>query len=355
MDSFHDEREPSPRWVPYTPPPPDGWERVWFVLRRFSFPVVVLLFAGGLAWLMYGPTETGPTEEARPAVNVVPMDGQRNGGLDAAGLTGWIPFSVASSPSGAVVRFNGDSVGVTPFVDSTMQAGVYMVTVQAEGHARVDTVVDVRRGASANLRFALRPRPSYATGADQSTSFSGRAATNPPEQMASRPLPVTSVPSTEVDPQPHPSPAAGGLYVTSTPIGAVVTVAGTERGRTPLPVEQIPAGTSQVRVSLEGYEPWTASIDVAENRTRRVHANLEQRPGRLRVLARPWGTIYVNETLHARESDVWYETQLPAGSHQIRVVHPVLGEKRQEVQVQVDEETSIVIDLQAQGESGSRP
>lgn len=355
MNPFDDEREQSPRWVPYTPPPPDGWERVWFALRRLSFPFVVLLFVGGLVWLFYWSAETGRTEDARPVINVVPSEGQRTGGLGGAGVGDWAQFSVESTPPGAAVRLNGDSVGATPFVDSTMQAGVYMLTVRAQGYARVDTVIDVRRGGTATLHFTLRPRPRYATGASESSSPSRGATARSPEQTSRRPLPITSVPARETDQRPSSSPTEGGLYVTSTPTGAVVTVGGTERGRTPLPVENISAGTSRVHLSLEGYEPWRASIEVAENRTRRVHADLEQRPGRLRILARPWGTIYVNETLHARESDVWYETQLPPGSHRITVVHPVLGEKRQEVQIRSDEETSIVVDLQSQGESGTTP
>jgi hypothetical protein len=86
----------------------------------------------------------------------------------------------------------------------------------------------------------------------------------------------------------------------------------------------------------------------------RVHAQLRARTGRLRVLARPWGTIYIDGTLHARESDVWYETDLPVGRHQITVVHPALGERTQYVGISAAEETSLVVDLRDE-EQGSSP
>jgi hypothetical protein len=102
---------------------------------------------------------------------------------------------------------------------------------------------------------------------------------------------------------------------------------------------------------MEGYQPWSTQVDVQADSTHRVHAELAQQTGRLRVLARPWGTIYVNGTLQARETDVWYETLLPVGTHRVTAVHPSLGTHAQTVEVRPDEETSVVIDLQAQGAS----
>jgi hypothetical protein len=109
-----------------------------------------------------------------------------------------------------------------------------------------------------------------------------------------------------------------------------------------------------VTLSLDGYESWRAEVQVQPDTTRRVHGTLEPETGRLRVLARPWGTIYVNGTLHVRESDVWYETDLPAGTHRVTVVHPALGQRAQAVEVRSGEETAVVVDLQ-QAPSGEGP
>jgi hypothetical protein len=103
-----------------------------------------------------------------------------------------------------------------------------------------------------------------------------------------------------------------------------------------------------VSVALDGYQAWATEATVAGDSTGRVHAPLRPKTGRLRVLAQPWGTIYINGTLHARESDVWYETTLPAGAYRVTVVHPALGQRVQTVEVRPDDETAVVVDLQAE-------
>jgi hypothetical protein len=142
----------------------------------------------------------------------------------------------------------------------------------------------------------------------------------------------------------------GALYVTSVPLGAVVTVDGQERGRTPVSLSPLAVGEKTVRVTLEDHAPWSRTVAVQGDSVGRVHAELEPQTGQLRVLARPWGTIYVDGTLHARESDVWYETSLPAGEHRVTVVHPVLGQRDQAVTVPAGGDASVVVDLQAEQE-----
>lgn len=346
MTDRPDEQEQGPpRWVPYTPPPPDGWDRVRLYLRRLSFPVALLLFAVGVAGLFYWVEQQELRAPASTSVNVRTPESDRSGER-AVLADGQARLTVRSVPDAAVVRLNGDSVGTTPLSDRILQPGAYMLSVQARGHFRADTVVVLDGDTEARLRFSLRPRP----GDDESSPSTPAASaptTDTAEQPPSRSAPVTAVPEAAEE-APDPPPAYGAVYVTSMPLGAVVSVAGTERGRSPVSVGPLAVGTIQVDVSMEGYEPWTEQVAIQSDSTRRVHADLSRRTGRLRVLARPWGTIYVNGTLHARESDVWYETEVPAGTHRVTAVHPTLGTQAQSVEVRVDEETSVEFDLVAQ-------
>ena len=69
-----DQEQHPPRWVPYTPPAPDGWDRVRDYLRRLSFPFVVLLLGGGLVGiLLYWTPDPDPTPDSAPTVNVMAM------------------------------------------------------------------------------------------------------------------------------------------------------------------------------------------------------------------------------------------------------------------------------------------
>lgn len=347
MEEHGDEHEQhSPRWVPYTPPNPEGWDRVRLLLRRFSFPFALLLLGVGVAGVLYWTTQM----EARtpsPAVNVQPSAVET--GPEAPTTMGSAQLAVRSTPPGATVRINGDSVGVTPFADSARRAGAYMLSVQRTGHFRADTVVVLEAESDATVRLTLRQRPGYT----EPDPVQARSPSRSQPSPDARSLPVTSVPDEATNAPPERTSAYGTLYVTSVPTGAVVTLDGTERGRTPLPVSELSLGTKQVSLRLDGYQPWSAQVKILADTTARLHADLQKKSGRLRVLARPWGTIYVNGTLHARESDVWYETPLPAGRHEVTVVHPALGKQTETVTVRPDKETSVVVDLRAKTNESS--
>jgi hypothetical protein len=181
-------------------------------------------------------------------------------------------------------------MGVTPFADSARQAGVYMLSVQRKGHFRADTVVVLDAASTATVRFSLRQRPDYTGPVAEQTDSPSSAQTSPPPKapVDRRPALITSVSKTSAEPPRH-TPAYGALYVTSVPTGARVKLDRTERGRTPLPVSKIPPGTKQLSGTLDGYHPWASSVAVHADTTARVHADLPQKTGRLRVLARPWG------------------------------------------------------------------
>jgi len=337
--------EQRPRWVPYTPPPADGWDRLGLFVRRYSFPVVLLLCVGGLGAALYWTALTSGSGGVPPRAEraSVPSTVEEE---PPPARSERVPLTVYSTPEGAAVRVNGDSIGTTPLVDRPVDTGVYLLSVEAPNHFRTDTVVVFRDSIAVPLRFALRPRPG------------GEGAAAPPSEpppsadAAARPVPATAVPAL-ARAAPSPLPVEGALYVTSVPLGAVVAVDGRERGRTPVSVSPLAVGEKTVRVTLDDHVPWSRTVAVQGDSVGRVHAELEPRTGRLRVLARPWGTIYIDGTLHARESDVWYETSLPAGEHRVTVVHPALGQRDQQVKVPADGEVSVVLDLQAESDPGT--
>lgn len=349
-----------PRWVPYTPPAPDGWDRLRLLLRRLSFPFFVVLFLIGMGGVFYWSLRTAPAPEGQVPITVAPPPST------STTTSGWASLSIQSTPEGAAVRVNGDTIGTTPLDGRQLESGVYMLSVRADGYFRADTVLVLSRGDSTALRLALRPRPGTDPAPDPTAPPPTASSSSPPPNSKPAPKPdprpertppqtaTTAAPTPAPSPpSPEPEPEYGALYITSNPAGAAVTVGGTERGRTPLSVSKMALGDARVAVVLDGYEDWSTQVAVQKDTTRRVHADLRARSGRLRVLAQPWGTIYINGDLHARESDVWYETAMPAGRHRVTVVHPALGQRVTEVEVQPDEETSVVVDLQTEMSSDS--
>ena len=76
-----------------------------------------------------------------------------------------------------------------------------------------------------------------------------------------------------------------------------------------------------------------------------VKGVLEALQGTLRVLAKPWGTIYIDGELHKSETDVFYVTKLTPGFHRLRVEHASLGQWEQVVDVAAGKELPITIDF----------
>jgi hypothetical protein len=68
----------------------------------------------------------------------------------------------------------------------------------------------------------------------------------------------------------------GTILVESRPSAARVVIDGREAGRTPLVVPNVRAGSHVVRIELEGYRTWTASVRVVAGERRRVAASLEE-------------------------------------------------------------------------------
>ncbi|MGE3179807.1 MAG: PEGA domain-containing protein, partial [Vicinamibacterales bacterium] len=66
------------------------------------------------------------------------------------------------------------------------------------------------------------------------------------------------------------------LAVESRPPGASVFLNGRRVGMTPLLLDPAPSGSHALRLELEGYRRWTATVRVAAGERNRVTASLEQ-------------------------------------------------------------------------------
>jgi hypothetical protein len=113
------------------------------------------------------------------------------------------------------------------------------------------------------------------------------AASKRPVAAVTRPLQkavIPDPPKTTAPEEPAPrqdaasAPFVGTLEVTSNPAGAQVSVNGRPVGVTPLTLSKHRAGSLALQVTREGYERWSASIQVQTNRVTQVTATLRPRP-----------------------------------------------------------------------------
>ena len=67
--------------------------------------------------------------------------------------------------------------------------------------------------------------------------------------------------------------------------------------------------------------------------------------GKIRVLVRPYGAIYVDDELKKKDTFTPYTEELQVGQHKIRAVHPTLGTFEKYVDVQAAKQVEIPFDF----------
>ncbi|MFN3596151.1 MAG: PEGA domain-containing protein [Rubricoccaceae bacterium] len=198
-----------------------------------------------------------------------------------------------------------------------------------------------------------------------------------PEPAASPSMPAAS----SEPPATSPAEVSGtaSVLVTSEPAGATLLVRGDSVGATPFLLDRLDEGRYLLSLRLSGHVQADTLVAVGRGATQTVRVRLrpEQparaeaallpepappplalspppapppaapppatpppatpppvRTGTVEVTVRPWGTIAINGEVVRRDTDVTHAAELPAGMHQVRVTHPVLGEQTRSVRVQ---------------------
>ena len=143
---------------------------------------------------------------------------------------------VRSTPSGARVFVDGHGGGETPTTVRDLARGTHQVRLVRDGYTTVERRVVITAG-----------EPSQ-------TLVVAMAKTPPP-----------APPKTEA-----------ALVIESKPSGAAVFLDGRQVGTTPLTFPLVQIGTHSVRITLDGYRPWTSPVQVSATETNRVTASLER-------------------------------------------------------------------------------
>ena len=139
---------------------------------------------------------------------------------------------VRSDPPGARVMVNGQPRGVTPLAVRDIPFGAHTIAVTLAGYGpRQQRVALTRTRPSRSLDFTLRRIPEEYFGA---------------------------------------------LQIDSRPTGARVFVDGKEAGITPFAAPRVAIGSHVIRIEMDGYQPWSTSVQVVAGDRARVAASLDR-------------------------------------------------------------------------------
>ena len=380
------------------PPPPEFETRAWLImtLERFGFWIACAVTVAVIAFLYINAdfiTQTDrvprPVEAENQSAPVQPNPAEAVSvpaevpDTTAAG----VPTSITTDPAGAAIFIDGTYVGTSPLRALALTDGRHLLSLLKPNYAQLDTVVMISP-ASASLQLTLREAGDVVLAEateDLSPETPGEPDETDPAASSSSPTEVAQIPEDQttsppetgqtnteetppaavetssdatedpvVDEEPEElTSAVGTIQVNSEPSGASVLMADRAVGVTPVLLTDIPAGTQPITLRLDGYDDFSTTVEVVAQQQSAVNGQLQQRLGTLKILVKPWGTIYINGELHKEESTVWYTTQLPPGNHTVRAVHPALGNFEQVVVVPAGREQAVTIDLN-KNDSGSQ-
>ena len=228
-------------------------------------------------------------------------------------------LQVGSVPADALVYIDGAFDGLTPYRLDGITPGWHAVALRKNGFAFSDTLIYLEAGTSATLAFAL-----------DSTA------------LVTRPAAPLQAP---VVPDPAPAPLPGSVQIDTAPAGADVEVDGRRVGRSPLRLRDVAPGTHEVTLALAGHASQRLRVVVAPGRQAAVRADLVPLTGTLSAVIIPWGSLFIDGVLYARDTDLRHDVVVPVGTHVVRAVHPVLGTQEWRVEVASDQRTSVDFDL----------
>jgi hypothetical protein len=186
-------------------------------------------------------------------------------------------FLIQSIPSGADLYFDGIFQGETPVT----------VTVYTTGNPRHTIMVTA---------------PGYR---DYTQTYNGN-----PQPGQTITITAALTPSTQT----------GSIYVTSSPLGATITLDRSQSAITPYTFTNVPAGSHEVAVDLSGYQTYYTSVNVQNGQTATVNAFLTPvtTSGSLSVSSSPSNAaVYVDGLYRGSTSTI--VGNLAPGQHSVRL------------------------------------
>jgi len=222
---------------------------------------------------------------------------------------------IDSQPPDAVVTLNDRRVGSTPYQDKNLKPGRYTLLVSKDGFETYSGSLEVRPGQTTPLTVTLKALI-----------------------------------------------LAGQLSIKSNPEGAAIFLDGRQAGTTPQELNNVPAGSHEIVLRKKGYKDYAASVTVEPQQTQTVVGNLVRLMGKLQVLVKPYGTIYLDGSLQIKDTNVRFAKELPVGSYELKATHPRYGvyvktvniEENAPLEVSVDFNRQLTLTVTSTDETGEK-
>jgi serine/threonine protein kinase len=287
--------------------------------------------------------------------------------------TGASLLTILTKPTGASVFLNDSSLGLTPLENISVNDRQIKVLITKNGYCSIDTSLIVQTSDINTYNFILKelisPEKKPILGTLEITSRPDDTSiwinnkfigTTPRENEELKPGHYTlllrkkgyveyresfSVQSGKTTKISAVLEALGTLSVTSQPAGAEIILNGGSIGNTPLYNKELKKGSYQIILRKSGFKDFLKNVEIVPTENSNIFGTLLALNGTLKVLIRPWGSIYVDGIMKEKDTNFQFQTELPVGIHQVKAVHPALGEWEGQIKIESDHTQDIVIDF----------
>jgi tRNA A-37 threonylcarbamoyl transferase component Bud32 len=238
--------------------------------------------------------------------------------LDKLGLAAYARLSIMTAPEGAEVRLDGKLVRQpTPLHRHRVKAAdTVNIFIRKPGYAEIDTSMVLQKRQDLLLSFQLR---TLAIGATAPATISEPASSQP---------------------------ELGGIEISAEPAGASIFLNGKLVGKTRYVDTAVPVDRHRLLVRHRGYKDSLLTVVVRRGETTRLAVRLTKLWfGKLAILVKPSGSIYIDEMLRAKNTASEHTFNLAAGLHQVSVQHDSLGQWEKEIEIKPDQPNKLLIDF----------
>ena len=209
-------------------------------------------------------------------------------------------LSIISDPAGAAIRIDDQDIAgaVTPYSIEEISEGVHELHLTKDGFADYFASVTVTAGKANGVTAEL--------------------------------IALTGSAFIESD------PADAAIWLNNREVPNVTT---------PARLPGLSAGRHTVLLRKTGYVDFSTTIEITANSRAAVNAVLVPATGKIGILCLPYGSIYIDGKLKARDRNTRYIATLPTGSHEIKIEHPSFGNWQKTVEIRPGEITNLSIDF----------
>jgi serine/threonine protein kinase len=229
-------------------------------------------------------------------------------------------LAVTVQPAARIVVDDAIRGEGTSLLLDDLEPGTHVVRLEVDGREPYERTIEVTPEGLVDVDYTFpapepEPEPADADGRDEPVE---------PAPSEARPAPRASSPPRRTAPS---GPAR--VSFTSTPAGATVVVDGRTVGTTPFTWTGSPGGRHAVELRKAGYEAVQGTLsELRAGRTTRFARTLApaaSEPGTVTVgiIGGGWGHVYVDGQQQDQPAPGRF--QIPAGTHEIRVVNEGLG------------------------------